>query len=105
MQIDISVGLPAHNLESTLSATGSVLYTVPDVGNDDFSLATKDWESDGEVFENATGTDSVPGILPKREETDEEDEGEGKKSVGSQIGDGAGLRLSFAVFVIWAFFC
>lgn len=98
--------MPPQNLDVILSSTSKGVYTVYDMGNNEVSSSTRNWEADGdEIVENMTGIDSVSGSISEKEEPDEEDEGEDKKSVGSQVGDGAGLRLSFAIFVIWAFFC
>jgi hypothetical protein len=73
------------------------MYTVFDMGNDEVSLAERDWDSTGdEILEITSGENSVPGARSEEDDTE--------KSVGTHIGEGTGLRLSLAVFVIWALF-
>ncbi|KAJ5316604.1 Peptidase A1 [Penicillium antarcticum] len=104
-QPNVSLEAPPHTLDVTLSATGNEVYTIHHIENEQVSLAAKKGQSDGDELDITTGNCRVTLAISEKEGTDEDDEGEYKKSVGAQIGDGAGLRLSFAIFVIWAFFC
>jgi len=90
----------AYDADSTVLGSNFLqqVYTVYDMGNHEISLAERDWDSIGdEILEITTGKNAVPGA------TSEEDDTE--KSLGSHIGEGTGLRLSLAIFVVWALFC
>ncbi|OQD95980.1 hypothetical protein PENVUL_c100G07810 [Penicillium vulpinum] len=88
------------------------IYTVYDMGNDEVSLAQRNWDSDeDEILEITTGKDAVPGATAEQDvsgdanDTEAEDDSEEKKSIGFRIGEGAGLRLSLCIFVVCALFC
>jgi hypothetical protein len=88
------------------------IYVVYDMGNDEVSFAQRNWDSnEDKILEITTGENAVPEdsseqeIADDADDTDAEDENEKAKSIGFRIDEGAGLRLSLSIFVIWALFC
>ncbi|KAJ5452708.1 Peptidase A1 [Penicillium cf. griseofulvum] len=88
------------------------IYVVYDMGNDEVSLAQRNWDSnEDEILEITTGKDAVPGASSEQEvadgadDTEAKDDSEKEKSIGFRIDERAGLQLSLSIFVIWAVFC
>ncbi|KAJ5513629.1 hypothetical protein N7463_003181 [Penicillium fimorum] len=85
------------------------IYTVYDMGNDEVSLAQRNWDSDeDEILEITTGMNAVSGAKLEQDDTDDtgaKEDSEKEKSIGFRIDEGAGLRLSLSIFVVWALFC
>ncbi|KAJ5773889.1 Peptidase A1 [Penicillium paradoxum] len=95
------------------------IYTVYDMGNDEISLAQRNWDSSEdeileivtEKHEITTEKHAVPEAMLEGDDADNTDDSkvsgdsEDKKSVGSHIGESTGLQLSLSIFVIWSFFC
>ncbi|KAJ5616693.1 hypothetical protein N7537_001807 [Penicillium hordei] len=81
------------------------IYTVYDMGNDEISLAQRNWNSnEDEILEITTGKNAVPGTTLEKGEADDTEarDAHEEKSTGSSIDKGVGLRLSLSIFVIWA---
>ncbi|KAJ5164066.1 uncharacterized protein N7500_005896 [Penicillium coprophilum] len=85
------------------------IYTVYDMGNDEVSLAQRDWDSnEDEILEITTGKNTVTGATSKQDDaddTDAKDDSEKMKSIGFRIDESVSLQLSLYTFVIWALFC
>ncbi|CAI7656690.1 unnamed protein product [Penicillium glandicola] len=85
------------------------IYTIYDMGNDEVSLAQRNWDSsEDEILEITTGKDAVPGATLEQDvagDTETKDDSEKEESIGFRIDEDAGLRLSLSIFVIWALFC
>ncbi|KAJ5776640.1 uncharacterized protein N7511_001651 [Penicillium nucicola] len=99
------LGTSPENPDILLRAPEDEVYYAYNVEGDDSPLATKEKISDGDEIEISTELSSDASTILEKNNTDEAGVSRFKKSVGSQIGEEAGLRLSFAIFIIWAFFC
>ncbi|CAI7650736.1 unnamed protein product [Penicillium crustosum] len=94
-----SVGLGANFLQQ--------IYTVYDMGNDEISLAQRNWNSnEDEIVEITTGKNAVPGSTLEKgvaDDTKAKDAHE-EKSTGSRIDECVGRQLCLSIFAIWTLF-